>query len=141
MEFMKNAAELRVMLLRFALNEKNIPKRYRQYLANPLIDDAHSLVNNLVAANTIYPTSVREFEERRRYQTLAKANVHQIYQDLQLIIEVMGGSVEKYSTLSDMLDREAGLIENWRKSDGRLAKRILPDETAEEGSTQNSSRP
>jgi hypothetical protein len=81
---------------------------------------ASSLTNNLRAANSLYPTSMHEYEIRRDYQNIAIANCEQLIKELQRIVEKFDVDVNQYSKYSKAIDREIGLIKSWRQHDNRF---------------------
>ena len=56
LEFYTTARKIRGQLTRWAMNEKNIPKHYRLVLAFPLLSICDNLMNNITAANSVYPS-------------------------------------------------------------------------------------
>jgi len=84
LEFFQNAIALRTELTKFILNDKNVPKSYRLYFALPMKSKLTALMDNITAANTIYPINEHELEQRRDYQTKAIIVCEQILQELQL---------------------------------------------------------
>ncbi len=69
LEFYHTATIIRSDLTRFVMNEKIVPKRWRPIFTFPMIERVNRLMDNITAANTIYPQNLREAEIRRDYQT------------------------------------------------------------------------
>jgi hypothetical protein len=84
----------------------------------------NSLVNNVRAANALYPTSMHEYEIRRDYQNVAIANCEQLMNELQLIVETFDVDVNLYSRYTKAINREIGLIKSWRQHDNRFKSQI-----------------
>lgn len=58
--------------------------RYLMYNYKTRIDQLASLMtNNIRAANSIYPTTLHEYEKRRDYQNTAIVNCEQLLKELQ----------------------------------------------------------
>jgi hypothetical protein len=115
-----------------------------------------NLMMNITAANSIYPSAMEdpktpnapklpaeyikrvqydELADRRRYQTIAIANCHQLIQELQYFTDVFSMrfdtfkvSVDKILPFIDKLQFEIRLLKGWRKSTNDLAKKILKGE-------------
>lgn len=84
------------------------------------IDKISSLItNNVRAANSIYPTSLAEYEQRRSYQNIAIANCEQIISELQQVVEIFEVDVNIYDKYIQAIDREIGLIKKWRQRDNK----------------------
>jgi hypothetical protein len=101
--------------------------RYRYLMVSfkKRIDNlANSLVNNVRAANSLYPTSLHEYEIRRDYQNVAIANCEQLTNELQLIVETFDVDINLYSRYIKAINREIGLIKSWRQHDNRFKSQI-----------------
>lgn len=97
--------------------------KYRYLMVNSKsrIDQlAALLTNNLRAANSIYPTSLSEYEQRRGYQNIAIANCEQLINELQRIVEVFEVDINIYGKYINAIDREIGLIKKWRQRDNKI---------------------
>lgn len=81
---------------------------------------ASSLTNNLRAANSTYPTTIREYEKRRDYQNNALVNCEQLIKELQRIINVFDVDINIYAPYILIIDKEINLIKKWRQKDNRM---------------------
>jgi hypothetical protein len=116
LEFFQNAIALRTELTKFILNDKNVPKSYRLYFALPMKSKLTALMDNITAANTIYPINEHELEQRRDYQTKAIIVCEQILQELQYMISVLPINVDRLNPEVEMLLKEVALLKAWRKN-------------------------
>lgn len=115
----------RLVRARYAcgMDETENFERYRYLIQNAKdrIDQIASLLtNNVRAANSIYPTSMHEYERRRDYQNNAIANCEQLIKELQRIVELFNVDVNIYSRYIKAIDREIGLIKKWRQRDNKI---------------------
>ena len=95
------------------------------------IDDClRSMGDNIVAADAIYPATLAEYDDRRRYQDQAIANCFQILQELQFVLETMLFDINKFTRYADMLKSEIVLLRAWRKSDNKIRRTIRKREQA-----------
>ncbi|MCD8372963.1 MAG: hypothetical protein LUD27_06665 [Clostridia bacterium] len=97
--------------------------KYRYLMQNcktQLDKTASLLTNNLVAAKSIYPTSMEEYNQRRSFQNLAIANCEQILVELQHTVDIFEVNVNVYRTHIKAIDREIGLIKKWRQRDNKI---------------------
>lgn len=97
--------------------------RYRYLMANfkTRIDQlASQLTSNVRAANSTYPTSMREYEQRRSYQNNAIVNCEQIIKELQRVVEIFEVDINTYGRYVTAIDREIGLIKKWRQRDNKI---------------------
>lgn len=78
------------------------------------------LTNNVRAANSIYPTNIREYEKRREYQNSAIVNCEQIIKELQHVVDTFNVDVNVYGKYIKAIDREIGLIKKWRQRDNKF---------------------
>jgi hypothetical protein len=89
------------------------------------IDKVSSLVaTNVRAANSIYPTSIAEYEQRRSYQNTAIANCEQLISELQQIVEVFEVDINIYDRYIQAINREIGLIKKWRQRDNKIKSHL-----------------
>jgi dihydroneopterin aldolase len=101
--------------------------KYR-YLMNTLktqIDKTASLLtNNLRAANSIYPTSMHEYDQRREFQNIGIANCNQLINQLQRAIKIFEVDINIYGKYINAIDREIDLIKKWRQRDNKIKSRL-----------------
>lgn len=114
---------------RYIFGKDNIenPAKY-VYLIQTFKERIHltaSLVtSNVRAANSIYPTSLAEYEQRRGYQNIAIANCEQLISELQQIVEVFDVDINIYGGYIQAIDREIGLIKKWRQRDNKIKSHL-----------------
>lgn len=81
---------------------------------------ASQMTNNIRAANSTYPTSMSEYEQRRSYQNNAIVNCEQIIKELQRVVEIFEVDINTYGRYVKAIDREIGLIKKWRQRDNKI---------------------
>ena len=85
---------------------------------------ASLLTSNLRAANSIYPNSMAEYEQRRNFQNHAIVNCEQIIKELQHVVDIFNVDLNSYDRHVKALYREIDLIKRWRQRDNRLKIRL-----------------
>lgn len=78
------------------------------------------LTSNVRAANSIYPTSMSEYEKRREYQNTAIINCEQMIKELQHIVDVFEVDINRYGRYIQAINREIDLIKRWRRRDNQI---------------------
>ena len=116
LEFYKNACELRGVLTRFVMSDKNVPKKYRFVFAIPMTELMKDLMCNVTAANTIYPINEHEVQMRRDFQTMAIANCEQIFQMMEYMVDTLPIDVNKLKQAIELTMKETALLKSWRKT-------------------------
>lgn len=101
-EYFNTAVAIRNDVTRL-VTSRDVPKSYRFIFAVPMAETARSVVFNLVKADAFYPNTARNVDERKRYMTLALADLNQLYQDIQSILTM--GLPIKAARLEGILDR------------------------------------
>lgn len=91
-----------------------------------VIDCLRKIAEHVYTANSIYPTCVRELDERRLHQDLAIGQCYRLVQELQYAIETLPVDVNTYLRFSAQIQKEIDLIKGWRKSDNKF-KRAISD--------------
>lgn len=138
LEFWKNATDIRATFARYLMNEKHVPKRWRPVFTFPGIGYALRLMEEITAANTIYPTNEAELAQRRAHQNEAIVACEQIVQHIQFMIDTLDGatvcdfatrdddsdlSEGDFTGLGDMLFKEVALLKAWRKQNKVLTQK------------------
>lgn len=115
-------------------NMDNIIEEYPSWLIdkfrNSIMDCLTDIMKNIIAANTIYPVNIAEYNKRRLLQDTAIGNCEQLLQEMQYVIDIIPVDAQKYMRYVDMIEREIYLIKGWRKSDNKILKRIKNQEVA-----------
>lgn len=101
-EYFNTAVAIRNDVTRL-VTSRDVPKSYRFIFAVPMAETARSVVFNLVKADAFYPNTARNVDERKRYMTLALADLNQLYQDMQSLLTM--GLPIKAARLEGILDR------------------------------------
>ena len=81
---------------------------------------ASNLTGNVRAANSIFPTTMAEYEQRRYYQNSALVDCERIVKELQRLVEVFKVDINAYRRYIEAIDREIGLIKKWRQKDNKI---------------------
>lgn len=101
--------------------------RYR-YLMNNFknrIDQLAALMtNNIRAANSLYPTTMHEYERRRDYQNSALVCCEQLIHELQRVVEIFEVDINLYARYVSAINREIDLIKKWRQRDNKLKSHL-----------------
>lgn len=116
LEFWKNGSDIRAVVTQFLMRENNVPKRWRPVFTFRGIDLARKLMEEITAANTIYPTTDAEVELRRTHQTEAVILCEQIIQHLQWLVDTLPVKVSSLEEIVEMVNKEVALLKAWRKS-------------------------
>ena len=104
------------MFTRYLMSEKHIPKRWRPVFTFPGIDLARQFMEEVTAANTIYPVTEEELAQRRAHQNEAIIKCEQIIQHIQWMIDTLDGvKVSDFEILGEMLFKEITLLKAWRR--------------------------
>lgn len=94
------------------------------------------MMDNIIAANTIYITSYEEYVERRRLQTAAISICYRIFTELQGILctfnFVDANRIDRYA---ERINTEIKLLKGWRKSSNQMYKAWLKNKEKKNGST------
>jgi len=143
LEFYHNARQLRENITNLLLRDFGVRDKVRKirteenmqltiieeypewlivYFRDSIVKLLKSLMLNITAANTIYPTNGDELNLRRRYQTGAIVNCEQLLQEFQYCADVLPIKIEKFLPYVEKIDFEIKLLKGWRKSSNALEK-------------------
>ena len=117
LQFRVNAVALQIEISQYVMREKVLPKKWRYAIGYPLISKVDELVDNIIFANSIYPTDETELKRRKDYQTLAIANCYQIQNKLIRMLQcVETTKVKQIESIIEKLSHEKDLLIAWRKN-------------------------
>lgn len=98
---------------------------YAWFLPNErgrLINAIQDLVQHLVLANTIFPTTEAEYEERRLELDRAMGCCNRLEQELNYIAETLPNNLTRFGGYIESIESEYRMIKALRKSDNRFKK-------------------
>lgn len=110
-----------------------IPKRYTFLLTTHIMELASAVYDNVISANSIYPTSQHETQIRRDHFISANAALQSLDRQLGLLAEVLRKNPENFKgfdnafmTWGELINEEAKLISGIKRAD-RARYKSLPD--------------
>ena len=95
-----------------------------QTLSEREIDFCQGIASHLRAANTIWPTYMNEFLERRLEMDRAMECCNQLQDELQYIAEALPADKNKYTSIVLDVQAEFETVKALRQSDNRFLKKI-----------------
>lgn len=111
--------------------QQKIKNRTYQYFeqqlnrsTNSVIELATGISRHLRIANTIFPTYMSEFEERRIEMDRAMSCCNALQDELQYVGECLYADLNKYTNLVLLIQQEFNMIKALRQSDNRFLKNI-----------------
>ncbi|GHV91994.1 hypothetical protein AGMMS50268_24970 [Spirochaetia bacterium] len=104
--------------------QESYPEWLVVYFRESIMGILKSMMLNITAGNTIYPTTMDELALRRRYQTGAIMNCEQLLQEMIYCADVLPVKMEKLLPYVNSIEFELKLLKGWRKSSNDLAKKI-----------------
>ena len=110
--------------------EETFPEWIISYFRETIMKEARQLIYLITKANTIYPTSFAELDQRRELQTSAISCCEQLLQDFQFIITIFDVDINKFLPYVDLIQKEIALLKGWRKGDHRLKEMVVKAEAA-----------
>lgn len=129
-QFIEVARKLEEHTLRQCLK---VPKRYTFLLTQEIMRLATKVYEEVVAANSIFPTNQHEVQMRRDHLINANATLQALDRQLGLLAGVLWKNPENFkgfdnafTTWGDLINEEAKLISGIRRSD-RARYKSLPD--------------
>jgi hypothetical protein len=89
-----------------------------------ILNLCRGIVHHLIKANTIYPTYMSEFEERRLEMDRSLQCCNQLQQELQYMAEILPADKNRYMNIVLETEHEFNMIKSLRQSDNRFLKYI-----------------
>ena len=116
LEFYMKSLELRDLLTRYVLNEKNVPKRYRFIIAIPITDSLNRLFYAIINANQIYPYNEIDLALRKDYQRQALVEVSYLFYMLDYMLNLFPQNKSRIKRIAVLLYNVYTLLKGWKNS-------------------------
>jgi len=115
--FLVNGQNLQVELTKYIMKEKFLPKKWRYIVGQNIISKVDELMDNIIAANSIYPTTEKELETRKGFQTMAIGNCYQLQNKILRIEKCIDSvKINDLSIIIELLNKETTTLKSWKKS-------------------------
>jgi len=122
LEFYKNGKEIRAEFTSYLMSEKHVPKRYSFVFRYPGIALAREMMEEVTAANTIYPQNEKDLEKRYAHQTNAIIKCEQMIQHIQWLIDTLDNvKISQFEILGEKIIKQVTLLKAWRKNNKVLS--------------------
>lgn len=95
------------------------------YQRDTIMDCVRKATEYIFSANSIYPTNLAEYEERRMFQNKAIGQCYRLLQELQYTVEILPVDINKYAKFIESIEKEIALLKGWRKHDNKFKKGIV----------------
>ena len=116
-QYIVTAQNLQEKVLRYMMNEKRVPKKWRYLLAHAAIKKVCELVDNVIAANKTYPSNEDKLKLRKEYLEKSVVNCYQLGNHLQLMIRVIDTvDANSLKEISGLLLDEIELVRKTHKN-------------------------
>lgn len=105
--------------------EVEYPLWLLEYYRDWILSLLKELIDNITMANTIYPTTEKEFLFRREFQWKAIGNCYQLLQAMQRALRSFhNADLAKYMPYVEQIRNELESLKAWKKSDNKILKAI-----------------
>ena len=106
---------------------KVVPHWLINHKREVILNLCEMLINYIISANSIYPTCIEEYNERRLLQDKAIGCCRALLTQFQIITYVLNGyvKVDKYKRYIDMVNQEIRLLKGWRAKGNKFLTQIV----------------
>lgn len=116
-QYVVTAQKLQVITLQILMNEKKFPKKWRYILIQDAILKANELLDNVVAAHNIFPTTEERLKQRKQSLYNAVINCYQLENKLLCMVRTINGvTAETVSNITSLLLDEITLLKKAYKN-------------------------
>lgn len=116
-EFINTAHEIEKLTIRLSMRENAIPKRYRYFLAQPLVCSARALNQYITYANAIFPKTQEEYRIRQKYQKRAMLEVKNLLELMRLASELLPIKNTVLEEWTRKVVLEENVLRKWTQAD------------------------
>lgn len=105
---------------------KVVPEWLINHKRELMLSLCENLINYIVGANSIYPTCLEEYNERRLMQDKAIGCCRTMLTQFQIITYVLNGyiKIDKYKRYINMVNQEIRLLKGWRAKGNKFLNQI-----------------
>lgn len=89
---------------------------------NTIIACLREITKEVYMANSIYPTCIEEYKERRIHQDRSIGHCFRLVVELQDAISTLPVDINAYTRFSEQIQEVINLLKGWRKSDNRFLR-------------------
>jgi hypothetical protein len=115
--FYTKAIELADYTTTICNNNKIFPKRDRWMVTNRIVSAAIAILTNVVKANGIYVSAIKDYKNRRKYQELARDSTLELLALMDLAYAKYPIGSKRMAHWTKLVVVERKLILKWMKSD------------------------
>lgn len=130
MQFYKTARDLRRDVTRmleqmFSDESKFCYSRgLEYYIQTRILDLLGNIMEAIVSANEIYPTTTEEVTQRKLLQNKAIGCVCNLENELEYLVDLYPEKIRQVIMFVDVIDHEKKLLRRWKQSNSKILKTI-----------------
>lgn len=134
MQFYKTARDLRrdisSMLDKMFNDESKFTysRGIEYYLQTRILDVLGKMMESIVRANEIYPTTEEEVMQRKLLQNEAIGWVGVLENELEYLVDLFPSKIKQVIVFIDTVDHELKLLRRWKQSNAKILKSLRSDE-------------
>lgn len=122
--YIRNAEEREAQKTKLRERENEFHNWIIEKEREDILKPCKAIVTHLTRANSIYPSYMPEFLERRLEMDRALADCNELQQELQYIAEVLPSDKNKFMNIVLEVDALHGMIKKLRQSDNRFLQHL-----------------
>ena len=130
MQFYKTARDLRrdvtKMLEQMFCDESKFcySRGLEYYIQTRILDLLGNMMEAIVSANEIYPTTTEEVTQRKLLQNKSIGCVCNIENELEYLVDLYPEKIRQVIMFVDVIDHEKKLLRRWKQSNSKILKTI-----------------
>jgi hypothetical protein len=99
-------------------------KGLEYYIQTRILDLLGNMMESIVNANEIYPTTAEEVMQRKLLQNKAIGYVANIENELEYLVVLYPEKIRQVIMFIDSIDHEKKLLRRWKQSNSKILKKI-----------------
>ena len=130
MQFFKTSRDLRRDLTKmleamfYEESKFSYSRGLEYYLQIRFLDLLGGMMEAIVNANEIFPTTEEEVTQRRLLQNKAIGFVANIENELEYLVDLYPEKIRQVIMFADVIDHEKKLLRKWKQSNSKLLKSL-----------------
>lgn len=122
-QYVVTAQELQVAVIRYVMNEKYVPKKWRYILVRDVIHVVSEIVNNVVGAHRTFPNTEERLVTRRHYLEKSSVMCYQLQSQLLCMVRTIDSvNADNLGGITSLLLSEVELLSKTLKNSHLVAQ-------------------
>lgn len=115
--FMATGHKLEVAIIKFVMDERKVPKKWRIPLGQKIIAIADDMMSDIIEANNVYANTQAKLNHREFLQNRAMAATKKLDHEMRVLLDLSSTiSAKDVAPICNLIYEEQDHIRKWKKT-------------------------